>query len=481
MNTGRLTGICAACIAPRPGSHLGSTRQLSVSYPFSLKSTPYTTYVKNFLKDRMAASSWEEEARLRSMELRPLPQGVRPPITTNRVLNFPEHQIMQNARCTRIVVHHRYPELVQAFIKHKLEFGSRAEQTFYGQQDWDWRRQIRRLVEKRALVFFNHSDYTVLRDGTKLGNASTDWDLVGTNNESLGRVRFPDYLSYDEMMLGSLLGVSGPSHFINDGNRFNAGEVGARGTYEPYGYIMGLVGPRFEHKDVMDSIHMLPARDDKPPKQHPELSKIFQNFFLGRHKHIIKGLDHMMYLARMQHTAELLLLEANARAGDVNKMAYVYVVGLGLGVWGLPDKDTQTSLYCQAFMESLKDLHQELSNIGTIDFAYIKSPFDWTEKLVTYGSSHQYQVHVKFTQRNPAAKLVGSSRERDQLLVLSYAWDSNSHPGNEYWIGSLSASGDPAAACMSTIGELHNPMVNPGLLHRIEVLGGRPHGRGSYH
>ena len=54
-------------------------------------------------------------------------------------------------------------------------------------------------------------------------------------------------------------------------------------------------------------------------------------------------------------------------------------------------------------------------------------------------------------------------------LATCYAWDSNSYPGNEYWNGELDASGDPAAACCSTIAELQNIDINPSLLDQDKI------------
>lgn len=45
--------------------------------------------------------------------------------------------------------------------------------------------------------------------------------------------------------------------------------------------------------------------------------------------------------------------------------------------------------------------------------------------------------------------------------MVSYAWDGNSLPGNEFWAGALSSSGDPAAASSTQVAELHNAHINP--------------------
>ncbi|KAI8629346.1 hypothetical protein F5Y19DRAFT_78535 [Xylariaceae sp. FL1651] len=406
------------------------------------------------------------EQSLASLGLQPFPPGVEPPITSNSVTQFDPDTIKNDALSTRIVVHSRFPDLIQQFLEHKRTHGSSVEKAFY-HDGWTWQQQVARLLEKRALVFLGGSDSTVLRSGKHIGSAYREWDNVGTEDEINNKHLFlKEYLSYDEIMLSSLVGVSGPSYFINDGRRVNGGRRGEAGTFEPRGIIIGLVGARFERGDRMDSVHVLKSSNN--PRQHPELTKIFHSFF-GPTKNPTLDFDTTMYKARIRITADILLLEANERAKAVGKKAYVYIVGLGLGVWIWRSAAQQPLLYVQAFLESLSELGESLSNIGTVEFAWIQPVFGWSQRTMKVGPQ-QREVNVKFSRRNPAEKLVGD--ESDQLLVLSYAWDGNAFPGNEYWGGSLTATGDPAAACMSTISELHNAMINPGFLDRIEVLGG---------
>lgn len=45
--------------------------------------------------------------------------------------------------------------------------------------------------------------------------------------------------------------------------------------------------------------------------------------------------------------------------------------------------------------------------------------------------------------------------------MVSYAWDGNALPGNDFWAGFLTFSGDSAAAASTQISELHNAHINP--------------------
>jgi hypothetical protein len=153
---------------------------------------------------------------------------------------------------------------------------------------------------------------------------------------------------------------------------------------------------------------------------------------------------------------EPFLLDANQRALQLHKRAYCHVVGLGLGVWMLDD--TQGSIIVAAFKDVIQ--RRDLSSISDIDFSYFppesqtQDGFSDGQKITTLSRT---QIVIHFSSRDPASPL----NDNTKLLVAMYAWDSNAYPGNEYWLDSLTGSGDPAAACCSTIAELQNPEINP--------------------
>ncbi|KAI5862018.1 hypothetical protein GGS23DRAFT_123064 [Durotheca rogersii] len=386
--------------------------------------------------------------------------------SANSVLNFPPDVVRRDAQSTRVVIHPRFMSLVESFISHKKQHGSSYEKRLY-QDGFTARQQIARLIEKRPLVFMGMNDHTMLRNGQILPeDPRREWDRVGTEEQGQNQVlSLDDYLSYDEIMLSSLIGVSSPSFFINDGRRSNSAVPQVAGTFEDRGIIIGLVGARFERPNRMDADLIQTIAGT--PRMHEELRKLFFEFFgLG-----IRGLarysfDDEAYVARMRIPLEMLLFEANDRAREAGWTAYVYVVGLGLGVWSVSAR--QKEYFLEAFCAAATAARGRLEHVGTVDFAYlgdVTGEMRWRISVTCARAG----MAVKFTQRNPAAPLVGEDAGR--LLVVSYAWDGNAFPGNEYWQGLLTGSGDPAAACMSTIAELHNPLVNPDFVSRIHVAG----------
>ena len=83
-------------------------------------------------------------------------------------------------------------------------------------------------------------DATILRDGERINPGYPEWDRNGEEHQSRNKLlKLKDYLSYDEIMLGSLMGVSGHSYFINEGSRHNIGKPAKVGTFEPRGVIIG--------------------------------------------------------------------------------------------------------------------------------------------------------------------------------------------------------------------------------------------------
>ncbi|KAF4547406.1 Hypothetical protein D9617_43g040220 [Elsinoe fawcettii] len=357
-----------------------------------------------------------------------------------------EEDVKHYIESTRIIVHPKVLKIANDFLTFKKIHGTTKEKHVYSTQiDWNAERLMIRLIKQRPLVFYMPSDKTLLRTHRDIASAVSEWDRVGTDNES-SAIKMEDYMTYEEMMISSLIGVSGYTPFINDGNRYNRGKFEDPQSTQPEGVQVGLVGARFERYGRMDSVY---ASESRPgPKTFP-----FASYFPGDN-------FEQRYKSRIAMTIDTLLLEADSRGLEAQKKAYVHVVGLGLGVWAI--HEDQPRWYIEVFTERLAKL--KLASIHTLEFAWID--VDPSTRDAVVSAANKAGITSIFNRRAPSARLPDPSL----LLVASYAWDSNAYPGNEYYLGALASSGDPAAACSTAISETHNPEVNTWMLENIHLF-----------
>jgi hypothetical protein len=353
----------------------------------------------------------------------------------------------------------------------KGTFGSVVEQSLYtGMRREEF---LQRLILKRPLSFMGPTDDTLGRDGRVVHNSGKLWPLVGTEHEKEPLV-LKEYLSYDEIAISALIGVSSPTYFINSGGRYNRGKAGTPAEYTERGVYVGLVGARFEVPDQMESRFLI--ADERfctnergygyystPTTHYEAILQMWARFYDVKEPETgIYGfpielkvpqptLSMHRYRQRIALTLEIFLLEAEGRGKEADAPVHAFIVGLGLGVWQFTLE--QSTVYVEALIATIKTL--SLSSIQVVELSWVVDTYNSTDRI-TVPTREGNNITVLFTRRDPAIR-----REEDRLLVACYAWDGNAFPGNEVWRGSLCASGDPAAVCCSTIGELQNGYINP--------------------
>eukprot|EP00047_Mylnosiga_fluctuans_P004365 m.234127 g.234127 ORF g.234127 m.234127 type:complete len:781 (-) comp12613_c0_seq1:77-2419(-) len=378
--------------------------------------------------------------------------------------------------------------LIEEFLQDRIKNGYDPEKSFYPGMTVN--QFIHRLLIKRPLAFVGEGDSYKLRSG------QTGYGTFESIHYTEHGIKLADYISYLEMPIAALIGVSTPVHFINSGSRHNYGRADSADNHEPTGIYVGLVGARFEKKGRMEWEHMLITREqniaergyglnatpneelavwarfyeqptdptsklayfpsyaeaERDAPAHPERYlniKTYQEEYY---------LNIRVYKLRMLKSLQPFFLDADVRAGALGKFAYTHVVGLGLGVWQLAGE--QARYFVDVVAAIIKA--NKLPHVAVVDFSWFPREVVSCGDVPSGGTLHDADGHpitIMFSKRDPAEKL----SDPQHLLVAMYAWDSNAFPGNEYWQGSLSASGDPAAACCSTIPYLQNPYINPAL------------------
>ncbi|KAL0811038.1 hypothetical protein ABMA28_010318 [Loxostege sticticalis] len=436
------------------------------------------------------------------------------PIETVRIeklkLRRPIEKLKKNIVSTYPIIHERVLLLMTHFLIYKREFGTSIEKAFY--KDMTVPELIDRILKKRAVTFMDANDNYKLLSGEE---DEDGWESVGTLQQKSPLV-LDNCLSYDEIKLSALVYVSGRTECINDGTRQNKGVVDEDGA-ETDAVIIGLIGARFERKFRMDyediliteqqnclengygeevtpttCLNVLKTTYVRNNQSSKHMWRQMWSEFYQVHSYTYEELtsyitlqdksdeqkytdryvplndmvfDNEVYYKRLSVMAESALLEAEERAKEQEREAFLNVIGCGLGVWKISPH--QSDVYILTFLERIRAFLKKdlLNHVSDINFAYIRPSSGILnlfseEKRIFFESKRHPRggINVQMENREPSAKLKGE--HEGKLLVMTYPWDGNAHPGNEFWIGSLSGSGDPAAACSTQISELHNAHIN---------------------
>ncbi|XP_068154642.1 uncharacterized protein [Drosophila tropicalis] len=382
------------------------------------------------------------------------------------------------------VIHERTLLLYLNYLEHKCQWGNEVELPVY--QSLSLCGFIQRLLEKRCASFFARNDKYLLLTGE---TGASGFEPIGSLQEK-APLKLEHVLSYDDIKMSALLSVSSYTEFINEGERANCGRIQRdRRLLEPEGVVMGLIGARLSRRNLMEFQEIVIARSQntseagygldlaKPVEtkaqsyrrlwrqfyetrdfKHGEVTIDSQRFGVSKNKQDV--FDNLVMKRRYAISFDTLLLEAQARAKAMDKLAYIHVVGFGLGVWRANAQQEQ--IFLETFEQRIRELGRRLSHIGVVHFSWFH--------LNRCGGLHNGAIlkipkhtadgiRILISKRNPATKLSLPEHE-NMLLFVTYAWDGNALPGNEFWMNLLKSTGDSSTACHTLIAELHNPHIN---------------------
>jgi hypothetical protein len=382
---------------------------------------------------------------------------------------IPYHALHTRPLATKATI-----QLLNNFINMKQHYGSKIEIKFY--KNMQPHQLAQRLIIKRPIAFYSKADTHLLRDETY--GQGTQFETIGHDNEK-EPYTLKNYMSYDEMMISSLISISTPTYFINKGDRYNSGQAIPANQHELSGIYIAQVGARFEKYNLMDSEYCIvsrtrntlengygfrqPINEEKDTSEKDTSEKdtkdkqqeickrkhleIWSSFFDVPYIHTFEEaqaisesethsnnykrfykmdndnlFDTYLYKKRMQITVDVFLAEANNRGkNSLSKQAFCHVIGLGLGVW--KTHKSQEAIYLQCFANSI--YNHDYNYITDICFSWFNE--DYCRPIFGIKNKNYYEIKNKekklvnkdgtTTINNNKIKIIFSKREPADKLT----------------------------------------------------------------
>ncbi|CAG9804681.1 unnamed protein product [Chironomus riparius] len=355
---------------------------------------------------------------------------------------------------------------------------------------------VKRLLFKRPIIFYGRSDYFMLRYNGKtlMEGEGCFYNVSGSlekQDDSSPYLR--EYISYDENLLSSLIGMSTPTFYFSIGS--GRSEIGD--TKKPHideGILCGLVGARNEKPYFMEHRFVFPNVKDHNSSSHRSdqfwIEKVYSSAFPEKKiptaedirskskiysSIYVEGVNEVYLEKRLMLSILPYIQDAISRGVEKKRNIFCSVPAIGSGVWvgGIRISAIRRLIVngCLKFLDSFDD-HKKLKHLKALALPEISISFYSSFKF--HGNIEEIEINIDeaiITFKEPAGhKLTIINRPRyvaellpdefkDCISIAGYAWDGNSYPGNEYWNGGM-ASFDPQAIYCSLLGQFQNPEVN---------------------
>ncbi|KNE72583.1 hypothetical protein AMAG_17026 [Allomyces macrogynus ATCC 38327] len=185
---------------------------------------------------------------------------------------------------------------------------------------------------------------------------------------------------------------------------------------------------------------------------------------------LIPRVDHSednVERCRLRTTIDAILAECVARSDEYAQPIYLRLAG-NVPMRREVGVTRQVANLVAEVIDAVEQSSCTLAQLECVDIAWADVPLDVDLSRSVATTSGGAAVTVRISHDSPAAVMPDQFREKCLLMVVDFA-QAKALSGDEDRAGADKFSVSSSVACCSLVSELHNPLINVGMLDRIVV------------